>query len=233
MVMIKLTGYTFSEKIYESQESIVYRGVRKEDSLPVIIKILNQEFPSEELLFSFKREYEMAKKVSGEDTLLVYDLVKYNNSLGIVMEDIDGITLSDVIHSLVISLAEKLTLSIKIADILSLIHSKNIIHKNINPSNIIWNRNTNRLEIIDFGLAVELKREMTHKMDQGMLEGTPSYSSPEQTGKINQPIDNRSDLYSLGVTLYELFTGQLPFASTDDDEIIYGHIAKKNLSHLI
>lgn len=225
--MIKLTGYTFSEKIYESQESIVYRGVRKEDSLPVIIKILNQEFPSEELLFSFKREYEMAKKVSGEDTLLVYDLVKYNNSLGIVMEDIDGITLSDVIHSLVISLAEKLTLSIKIADILSLIHSKNIIHKNINPSNIIWNRNTNRLEIIDFGLAVELKREMTHKMDQGMLEGTPSYSSPEQTGKINQPIDNRSDLYSLGVTLYELFTGQLPFASTDDDEIIYGHIAKK------
>ena len=197
------------------------------DAQSVIIKMLNQEYPSEELLSYFRREYEIARIVSGNGTLQVYDLIKYKNTLAIVMEDIHGVSLSQVIRSAALNLSEKFSLAIKIAHSLSLIHKKQILHKNITPSNIIWNRETDRLEIIDFGIAAELKREMTHKMQYGFMEGTPAYLSPEQTGRINRPVDNRSDLYSLGVTLYELFTGQLPFTGEDESEVIYNHIARK------
>ena len=225
--MIKLTGYTVTEEIYAGQHSIVYRGVHSADKQSVIIKVLNQEYPSEVLLSYFRREYEIAKKLSGEGTLQVYDLLKYKNTLAIVMEDIHGISLSQEIRSASMSLTQKLSLAVKLAHSLSLIHKKHIIHKDINPSNIIWNRETDRLEIIDFGIAAELKREMTHKMQHGFTEGTTEYLSPEQTGRINRPVDSRSDLYSLGVTFYEIFTGQLPFMGKDENEIIYSHIARK------
>jgi serine/threonine protein kinase len=94
-----------------------------------------------------------------------------------------------------LSLPKKLSIAIKIADCLSVIHKKNIIHKNINPSNIIWNKETNRVEIIDYAIAVELKREMAHKMNLHFFEGSAKYCSPEQTGRINRPVDSRSDLY--------------------------------------
>lgn len=232
--MIKLTGYTITEEIYAGQHSIVYRGIRSADTQAVIIKILNQEYPSEELLSFFRREYEIARKVSGEGTLQVYELIRYKNTLAIVMEDIGGISLSQIIRSVSMNLSEKLSLAVKMAHSLSLIHKKHIIHKNINPTNIIWNRETDRLEIIDFGIAAELKREMTHQMQHGFMEGTPDYLSPEQTGRINRPVDSRSDLYSLGVTFYEIFTGRLPFVGEDENEIIYSHIARQpDPPHLI
>lgn len=225
--MINLSGYKITEMIYTGKYSTVYRGIRKEDSLPVLIKFLNQEYPSDQCLSFFKREYEITKKASGEDSLLVYDLVTHNNTLGIVMEDIGGIPLSQAIESMQLSLPEKLSIAIKIADCLSVIHKKNIIHKNINPSNIIWNKETNRVEIIDYAIAVELKREMAHKMNLHFFEGSAKYCSPEQTGRINRPVDSRSDLYSLGITLYELFTSERPFTGKDDSELIYSQIAKK------
>ena len=122
--MINLSGYKITEMIYTGKYSTVYRGIRKEDSLPVVIKFLNQEYPSDQCLSFFKREYEITKKASGEDSLLVYDLVPHNNTLGIVMEDIGGIPLSQAIESMQLSLPEKLSIAIKIADCLSVIHKK-------------------------------------------------------------------------------------------------------------
>lgn len=225
--MINLSGYKITEMIYTGKYSTVYRGIRKEDSLPVVIKFLNQEYPSDQCLSFFKREFEITKKASGEDSLLVYDLVPHNNTFGIVMEDMGGIPLSQAIESMQLSLSEKLSIAIKIAECLSLIHKKNIIHKDINPSNILWNQETNRVEIIDYGIAVELRREMAHKMNLGFFEGSAKYCSPEQTGRINRPVDSRSDLYSLGITLYELFTSELPFTGKDDSELFYSQIAQK------
>jgi len=225
--MIELTDYTIYEELYAGRQSIVYRGIRKQDSLPVIIKLLNQEHPSEKLLSDFNREYEIARDLSEEGTVQVMDLIKVENSLALIMEDIEGISLSQLKESLNLNLSDKLSLAAKITHKLSLIHKKQIIHKDINPSNIIWNRQTGRLEIIDFGIAAELSRERAFIMQTGVLEGTLDYLSPEQTGRINRPIDSRSDLYSLGVTLYELFTGELPFQWEDESEIIYSHIARE------
>lgn len=237
--MIKLTGYSVKEELFAGQNSIVYRGIRHADARPVVIKVLNQDYPSEEQLSSFKREFEIAAKASGDGTLEIYELVRYRNSLAIVMEDIGGVSLAQTVSSsslssspsipssVPLSLSEKLSLSVMMARSLSSIHRKHILHKNINPSNIIWNRTSGRLAIIDFGIASELKRQTTPRMQYGLMEGAPEYLSPEQTGRVNRPVDKRSDLYSLGVTLYELFTGQLPFSGEDENELIYSHIARK------
>ena len=103
------------------------------------------------------------------------------------------------------------------------VHKKGIIHKDINSSNIIYNLENQILKIIDFGISTDLSNEKIQNLS--LVEGTLAYISPEQTGKMNRAIDYRSDYYSMGVTYYEIFTGQLPFDG-DDLEVIHGHIAK-------
>ncbi|MBN2441347.1 MAG: AAA family ATPase [Spirochaetales bacterium] len=224
--MINLAGYHTIEEIYKSYNSTILRGIRHSDKIPVIIKLLNKEYPSDIELSYFHREFEITDKLSGDGIIRVYANEKHNNSLAIIMEDIGGISIAKVLKSKKLKFGEKLSLAVKITDALSQIHGQNVIHKDINPSNIIWNRKTNQLKIIDFNIAVELKREITQFMTMDILEGTLDYISPEQTGRMNRSIDYRTDLYSLGVTLYELFTEVLPFNWKDEAEIVYCHMAK-------
>jgi serine/threonine protein kinase len=119
-----------------------------------------------------------------------------------------------------------LLVAIQIADALGQIHAANIIHKDINSANIVFNPATNQLKIIDFGISTRLPRETLTLKNPSQLEGTLAYISPEQTGRMNSVLDYRTDLYSLGVTYYELLTGSLPFKSTDAIELVHCHIAK-------
>lgn len=107
------------------------------------------------------------------------------------------------------------------------IHASNIIHKDINPANIVFNPETEIIKIIDFGISTQLTRENPTLKNPNVLEGTLAYTSPEQTGRMNRSLDYRTDFYSLGVTFYELLTGQLPFESTDALELVHFHIAKQ------
>ena len=100
------------------------------------------------------------------------------------------------------------------------------MHKDLNPSNILWNRETGVLRVIDFGISTELSRETPAILHPNVLEGTLAYMSPEQTGRMNRALDYRTDLYSLGVTFYQLLTTQLPFASQDPMELVHFHIAR-------
>ncbi|WP_346341634.1 serine/threonine-protein kinase PknK [[Phormidium] sp. ETS-05] len=117
-------------------------------------------------------------------------------------------------------------IAVKIADNLAKIHKINIIHKDINPNNIIFNPETNRLSIIDFGISTVLTRETTSLKNPEFLEGTLAYISPEQTGRMNRSLDYRTDFYSLGATFYELLLGQVPFDTEDAMELVHAHIAK-------
>lgn len=124
-------------------------------------------------------------------------------------------------------LSSFLPLAIKLTEILGKIHAVNVIHKDINPGNIVLNLDTGVVKIIDFGIATRFSRtNPTFKSPQG-LEGTLAYLSPEQTGRMNRSLDYRTDFYSLGVTFYELLTGQLPFPTTDILELVHCHIAKQ------
>ncbi len=125
------------------------------------------------------------------------------------------------------TLDESLTLAINVTEILIQTHERNIIHKNINPSNIIFNPNSGETKIIDFGISTQMSKQHPTLTTPNELEGSLAYISPEQTGRMNCSLDHRTDHYSLGATLYQLFTGAVPFTSTDMMELIHCHIAKK------
>ncbi len=228
--MLNLADYKVKEVIFKNGDSTIYRGIRNSDNCPVIIKLLNREYPSSRELSAFAREYEIMDELFGDGIMKVYSIIKCNNSLAIIMEDIGGESVASVLKSIKVGITEKLSLAIQMAQSLHQVHQQGIIHKDVNPANFIWNYKTNNVKIIDFSISAELIREASQSIDPNILEGTLNYISPEQTGRTCRPIDYRSDLYSLGITFYEVFTGQLPFTGDDESEIVYGHIAKTPIS---
>ncbi len=118
-----------------------------------------------------------------------------------------------------------LKLAISILQAIHEIHQQRIIHKDINSTNILVNPETGTVKVIDFGIAAQIDLKTYHLGNPNLLEGTLPYIAPEQTGRMNRVVDNRADLYSFGVTLYELFTGQLPFETTDVLKLVYDHLA--------
>lgn len=117
------------------------------------------------------------------------------------------------------SLSVFLPLAIKIIDILGKVHAVGVIHKDINPGNIILNQDTGVVKIIDFGISTRFHHTNPAFKSPRVLEGTLAYLSPELTGRMNRLLDYRTDFYSLGVTFYQLLTGQLPFETTDSLEL--------------
>ncbi len=128
------------------------------------------------------------------------------------------------------SLDQQLIFAIRATEILGQIHQQHIIHKDINSANLILNPTTGVLKIIDFGISTQLPKQHLSLKNPEKLEGTLAYISPEQTGRMNRSLDYRTDLYSLGVTFYELFTGKLPFEGDSAMELVHCHIAKPPLS---
>ncbi|MEG4496460.1 ATP-binding sensor histidine kinase [Microcoleus sp. F10-C6] len=225
--MINLAGYEITNQIHESNNSLVYRGVRKQDNQPVILKFLKQDYPMPASLVRYKQEYEITRNLNLETVPKTYSLERYQNSLVIIFEDAGGKSLNLWLASHKLTLEEFLATAIKITRALGHLHQHNIIHKDINPSNIIINSTTGLVQIIDFGISTVLNRENPTLKNPNVLEGTLSYISPEQTGRMNRAIDYRTDFYSLGVTFYELLTGQLPCDYNDAMELVHCHIAKQ------
>ena len=147
----------------------------------------------------------------------------------LISEDIGGKSLDNYIYKSVLNFSEKIRIAIKVCDILLELHNKQIIHKNINPSNIIYNRETCKIELIDFEIASFDRPGSTNIKPVKLYKENLNYISPELTGRINRQVDYRSDLYSLGITLYELFVERLPFISDNPVEILHAHIAGEAL----
>jgi len=230
--MININGYQVLTQIYESSNSTVYRGIRQPDCQPVILKFLKEDYPTPSELTRYKQEYEITRKLNLDGVIKAYELKPYQMTLCIILEDVGAVSLKDLINQRReagmgdFSLQEFLTIIIKTAEILSGIHGANIVHKDINPANIIFNPETKEIKIIDFGISTQLKRENPTLKNPNILEGTLAYISPEQTGRMNRSLDYRTDFYSLGVTCYELLTGKLPFETNDTLELVHSHIAK-------
>jgi len=224
--MKTLSDYDIIANIYESRASLIYRARHKQDGHPVILKQLKNDHPSAEELGRFKQEYEMTRRIHAEGVIQAYDFFTYQHTKIIVLEDFGGESLANVLHVRSLSVEEFLALAIRIADSLAAIHAQHIMHKDINPSNIVWNPQTGQLKLIDFGISTTLSHEQPEILNPNVLEGTLPYISPEQTGRMNRAIDYRTDLYSLGVTLYEMLIGQLPFQCQDALEWVHAHIAK-------
>ncbi|MBD2494303.1 ATP-binding sensor histidine kinase [Nostoc sp. FACHB-280] len=224
--MNTIAGCQIIAKIYESANSLVYRAIRSQNGQPVILKILKEDYPLPSELIRYKQEYEITHCLNLDGVIRAYELHRYKNSLLIVLEDFGGESLKVLMQRQQFTLREFLTLAIKITESLSAIHTANIIHKDINPYNIVFNPKTGQIKIIDFGISSILPRENPIIRNPEHLEGTLAYISPEQTGRMNRVIDYRTDFYSLGVTFYELLTQQLPFVTTEPIELVHCHIAQ-------
>src|SRR5919202_2518798 len=228
--MIKIDGYQIFTQIYDSANSIVYRGIHQKSKQSVILKVLREDYPTPQELTRYKQEYEIIRNLNIDGVVKAYSLQPHQRTLVIILEDFGASSLKELMNERAkrcISLAEFLSLAIKVIETLAAIHTKNVIHKDINPSNIVFNPQTGQLKIIDFGIATVLTRENPTLKNPNVLEGTLAYISPEQTGRMNRSLDYRTDFYSLGITFYELLTGRLPFETTDAIELVHSHIAKQ------
>ncbi|MBN3923463.1 ATP-binding sensor histidine kinase [Nostoc sp. NMS4] len=227
---VSIPGYQVSEQLYNGSRTLVYRGDRETDRKPVVIKLLKNPYPSFSELLSFRNQYTIAKNLNSPLIIQTYSLEPYQNGYALVMEDFGGISLKDYFTSPetrnITSLKEFLEIAIALCNTLDILYRSRIIHKDIKPANILINPETKQVKLIDFSIASLLPRETQTLMSPNVLEGTLAYISPEQTGRMNRGIDYRTDFYSLGVTFYELLTGELPFQSHDPMELIHCHIAK-------
>ena len=229
-IFINIPGYRISEELYNGSRTLVYRGVRETDSLPVVTKLLKNPYPSFSELLSFRNQYTIAKNLNSPLIVQTYSLESYQNGYALVMEDFGGISLKDYFTSpgmqYIASSEEFLEIAIALCNTLDVLYRERIIHKDIKPANILINPETKQVKLIDFSIASLLPRETQTLINPNVLEGTLAYISPEQTGRMNRGIDYRTDFYSLGVTFYELLTGVLPFQSNDPMELVHSHIAK-------
>lgn len=234
--MITIRGYQLLTQIYESVHSLVYRGIREESHQPVILKVLKQDYPTPSELIRYKQEYKITRNLNLDGVVKAYGLEPIERTLVIILEDFGATSLNllkeekeSFYPSPIFSLPEFLKLAIKITEILGTIHNSNVIHKDINPSNIVLNPVTGQIKIIDFGISTLITRSNPTLKNPNVLEGTLAYISPEQTGRMNRSLDYRTDFYSLGVTFYELLTGKLPFETNDPLELVHCHIAQHQI----
>ncbi len=192
----------------------------------MLIKILKKEYRDSKETDILKHEYTITKDLEIEEIVRPHELVTHDGVPALILEDFGGEPLTRLIESERMELEQFLGTAVKISTALEAIHGKRIIHKNINPRNILINSDTGQLKITDFEISSIMSKESSEKPPANMLEGNLAYMSPEQTGRTNSEVDNRSDLYSLGVVFYEMLTGELPFQAEAPLELIHSHIAK-------
>lgn len=224
--MIKILNYQLVEKLYEGHSSLVYRARRETDKLSVVVKILRDIYPEPDEIARFKREYELTRNMNLPGVAKVYQLLK-GPPWAIVLEDFGGESFKRLNVAGQMELTDFLDAAIKISGILGEIHQRDVIHKDLNPANIVLHPTSKQIKIIDFGISTILLQENPTFRNPKQLTGTLAYISPEQTGRMNRTVDYRTDFYSLGATFYELLTGELPFTSNDPLELVHYHIAKE------
>lgn len=220
-----MNSFELGEKIYESNNSLVFKGILKKSQEPVVVKILKEDYPTPSELARYRQEYELMQLVQHPSMVTAHGLEAYENTLALILEDFGGASLDKLYGGRASSPLFVLDLGVRIAQVLGELHDKNLIHKDINPNNIVYNPDKDELKLIDFGIATRLNKQQRDFDDLKEMEGTPSYVPPEQTGRVNRPLDYRCDYYSLGVTLYELLTGTKPFTGRDTIEVIHAHLA--------
>ena len=162
----------------------------------------------------------------------VLGLTKTTKGYELELEYVEGIQVNKAFEDGNLGIEEFLKVAIQISSILDEVHKAGIIHKDISPDNIIYNRKNGKIFLIDFGISTKLDLKIEQLGNPEKLEGNLHYISPEQTGRMDRIIDTRSDLYSLGATLYELLSGAPPFVGETPLELVHAHIAKKPASLL-
>lgn len=253
--MISLPGYQITETVAldrrlrpgsrpsantPTPRTAIYRGYRLSDRRPVVIKTTASTAPALTEIARLRHEYDIITSLDSPYIIRAYGLETFApRRIAAIYEDIGGQSLDRAIPEIGGDLLTCLDIAIQLTKALQDLHQAKIVHKDIKPPNIIYNPQSGQVKLTDFGIASRLSQERPTAVAAVLdsesspfqtpltqLEGTLAYLSPEQTGRTNRLLDYRTDFYSLGVTLYELLTGQLPFICDDALELVHCHIAK-------
>ncbi len=233
-----LSQFEIKSIIYSHEDTVVARANPHTEALDissVIIKYQNTDYPSAELDARWKNEFHILRSINSPWVVKAHSLLQYKNSHMLVLEDFSSTSLGDLIAANTLTLKQKLYIACQLTSAIADVHNLQLIHRDLNPSNILLNPETLELKLCDFALATRLSHKQVNFFNQD-LWGKFEYISPEQTGRTNLKVDYRSDFYSLGVTLYELFSGRLPFNSSNPMTLLHSHLARtaeplENIKH--
>jgi predicted ATPase/GAF domain-containing protein/HPt (histidine-containing phosphotransfer) domain-containing protein len=205
----------------------VRRGFLREDDSRVVFKLPRTEYPSATELAQLRHEHALLERLHEAGVGGPVELVRYGHGLAIVQRDGGTTSLASLVRTGPLTLGDFLHYARLATQAVEAVHSCGVLHKDLKPEHFLLDASPGaapRLVLIDFGIADTLGEQRSEQPIA--LEGTLAYISPEQTGRTNRRVDRRSDLYSLGVTLYELLTGARPFTMTDPLELVHAHIAR-------
>ena len=215
-----------SETLWEDGEFVLSRGVWDGEPFPLLAVRPSSPQPSPETLARLQRALALREEIDPAWAVRPLRLESRQGRLTLLIEDPGGEPLLRLMGR-PWEIASFLRLAIGIATTLVQVHQRGLIHKDIKPANVLVNSVTGRAWLMGFGIASRLPRERQPAAPPEVIAGTLAYMAPEQTGRMNRSIDARSDLYALGVTFYEMLTGELPFAASDPMEWVHCHIARQ------
>jgi PAS domain S-box-containing protein len=212
--------------LWEDGERVFCRGnSHGDDATPVLAVFPAIEHPAPAVLDRLAHEYELRDELDAAWAARPLEFVRERGQTTLLLLDPGGEPLDRLIGP-PMGLEVFLRLAVALSVALGRLHGRGLVHKNIKPTNILVNASAEQVWLTGFGIASRLPRERQSPAPPEFLEGTLAYMAPEQTGRMNSSIDSRSDLYSLGVTLYQMLTGSLPFTASDPMEWVHCHIAK-------
>jgi len=201
--------YEIIEELGKGSMGVVYRAYDPQIDRPIALKVLREDrMTSEAFVQRFLKEAKAIGRLSHPNIVTVYDTGEDQGTIYIAMELLEGSSLNRMVEGKRLTLKEIVNLAVQIAETLDYAHRKGIVHRDVKPSNIILQAN-GQIKITDFGIAHIEDPSALVQTQAGEILGTPAYMSPEQV--LSRPVDGRSDIFSLGIILYELSTGRRPF----------------------
>ena len=226
---MELSAYTF-EALRRDGEFILYRGDhrRQTDASPPSVLAITPvlERPALASLRRMEHEYSLRADLDPGWAVRPLALASHEGRTMLVLNDPGGEPLDRLLGK-PMELTEFLRPAVGLSAALRQMHGRGLIHKDLKPANILVNRASGEARLTGFGIASRLPRERQAPAPPESIAGTLAYMAPEQTGRMNRSIDSRSDLYALGVTLYQMLTGSLPFTASNPMEWVHCHIARK------
>jgi len=223
--LIELSRHVF-EPLRSDEDSILYRGRNDEDLSQILVLAPAKEELGPESLKRLEHEYSLKGDLDAAWAARPIAITFHWNRPVLVLEDPGGIPL-DQLMGRASDLGSSLRRAISLAAAIGHMHQRGMIHKDIKPANVLVNSAAGKVWLMGFGIASRLPRERQSPDPPEFIAGTLPYMAPEQTGRMNRSTDSRSDLYSYGVTLYEMLTGWLPFTASDSMEWVHCHVARR------